>query len=260
VSAWLDSELIESQVEMIDGSQKEVKEAKEQIRDFILSDDFLVSYRSFELKLSTWTDRLMTLVEAVESGFSALGETGEPRLLGRGLSDRVESGDLTLMKGVLLCIAIIGSVLLVVFARVPWVVSLVVVLACLVCAFFDKIGDFVRSFFSHEEEEELVSTNALTASISENLDYIRRTYESARFLVKHQKSCSQVFNKQLSGVDDALFDREKQLLEDLPHDFIGRIDSISLSTNSVAFKCKFKLLSLRHKGPDKADASVKRNE
>lgn len=252
-------ETIQQEITAIDNAQKEAKESKCSLRDFILSDEFLTKYRKFDRLLSVWADTLMSLVGITSAPAGEQPEKKEPvNPLGEGMKTQVESSDITLAKAFVLVIVNLGVIILTIQMRyplmdengliidyvfgIPWVVPVITAVGSIILCFFQQVVSFVRDLL-RKEEKQPQSLDILTNKISENLSYMRNEYVKRRFLIKWQESDSRTVVRHNPKIDSALIDRTAQTLEEMPSDFMGRIDDISVECNNAAFNRKVILYS-----------------
>jgi hypothetical protein len=243
----IDAKSIQDQIKLLDKNIEKAALAKNALRDFVESTTFFNEYRIFDKLLSIWADTLLTLMESTGTSYAQSGmynpKTGFVDRNSFGLSN-IEQSDLTLTKAVVLAIGILGSVLLVVFANVSWVLAALTIFACLFFCFFRQILQGLQGL-SKKENDAMVPLNSLSGTISQSLTYMRGKYQSTRFLIKHQHENSRRLASRRGIVDPALYNRKAQAEEDLPHEFMSIIDTISVSVNTTVFQCKVTLLSLR---------------
>jgi hypothetical protein len=244
------ADTIQTEIAGIDKAQTEMKASKSNLRDFILSDELLKDHRKFNELLSKWTDNLMSLVEATGTPFPTepLQQTAK-NPLGEGIITQAEGMDLTLAKAIVLIIVNIAIVVLTIQMYhpvfdvetgqitgyafgIPWIVPVITVFASIALCFFQQIANFIRDL-AKKEKELPQSSNVLTNKIRESISYIRNEYVKRRFLLKFQDT-----PHKNPIIDDALVNREAQTLEEMPSDFLSRIDDISVECNDAAFNRK----------------------
>jgi hypothetical protein len=250
---------ISMQIASIDVSQKAMTDTKIALRKFVVpereevtgkmkSSRFLDDYDIFNQLLSKWADTLMTLVEATGKRFDFEGsqpnmfgvEGGQP--LGEGMVSRVEQSDLTLIKGVVLAVGILGAVLVSYLMKAPWTVPVIIIVAVFGLVFFKQISDTIHEWMKKPEKLS-DGTNSLGDDISDSLIYIRKRYVQKRFQIKHQYSNPKNLRHHDPQEDPALWDRRTQALETLPFEVMGRVDAISVKCNAAAFARKTVLYS-----------------
>lgn len=241
------------QIASINQSQAEMTSAKVALRELVVPERdekgkmkasrFLDDYDIFNLRLSRWADTLMTLMEATGKRFDFEGsqhsmfgaETGQP--FGEGMISRVEQSDLTMVKGAVLAVGILGAVLVSVLMKAPWTVPVIIITGVFSLVFFRQIADTIRDLMKKPEKLG-DGTNSLGDDISDSLIYIRKRYVQKRYQIKHQYSNPKMLANHDPQEDPALWDRRTQALETLPFEVMGRVDAISVKCNAVAFQRK----------------------
>lgn len=245
--------IIKKEIKAIDDAVVSSKNAKTKLRAFVLDKEaFLKEYLKFDLLLSEWADTLMTLVGVVGVPNTSPTVLSSQEKLEDELISPVESEEFTLTKGLVIAVAIFGSVFTCVFLQVKADQALVFVglttAGSLALAFFRSISDAVRGWLKKPEKPKSM-LNSMTNSIAEKISWMRDEYKQSRFLIKFQVTDPLYGSVEDPSEDAALFDREVQIKEDLPSTFISVIDGISVEMNTIAFDCKNRLLAYLNSVP-----------
>jgi hypothetical protein len=244
---------ISTQIASIDASQLEMAKTKVAFREFVVPERdsngkmklnrFLDDYDIFNSLLSKLADTLMTLVEATGTRFNFEGS--QPKGFGvegsqpirEGMITQIEQSDLTLIKGVVLAVGILGAVLVSYLMKAPWTVPVIIIVAVFGLVFFRQIADTIRDLMKKPEKLS-DGTNMLGDDIASSLRYIRTRYVQKRFLIKHQSSNPKNRANHDPQEDPALWDRRTQVLETLPFEIMDRVDAITVKCNAAAFERK----------------------
>jgi hypothetical protein len=236
---------IRLEIDGINTAQLNTKDNTKSLRDFVLSGiSFLEEYNKFDHLLSVWAEGLMSLVEATGTKFG-FGNSEVPYGVetpaGEGLT-KTEQSDMTLIKGAVLIVAILGTVFTTYLLKAPWTIALAVIAGVICLVFMRQIGDYIRELMQ-KPEDKIKENNGLSGEIAESVSYMRKRYVQKRFQIKFQYADPHRRNKHDPNDDKALYDRVTQTLETLPSEFMSRIDAITVKCNGVAFERKKVLYS-----------------
>ncbi len=244
---------IQNEIGTIDKAQASCDNSKRELREFILSDAFLEEPNKFHKLLSEWSDGLTTLVEATGTIFPGEGNLAKNVVpdggsLGAGMLSKVEGPDLTVVKGGVLIVAALASVLVTYLFHGSYIIPLLVIAAIIFLCFFQPIIGWIQSWLKKPVEERK-GLSTLTRTIGESISYMRNQYTQRRFLIKFQSSDPVMLAYHNPKDDPALFDRKTQTKETLPGEFLSRIDDISVECHSVVFSRKMELYAYLRSGP-----------
>ena len=204
------------------------------LRKFILSDDFLIKFREFERLLGDFEEKIITLVVEVENPVPELGIPPFEAV------KQLEQPPQSEMKwnwwrfaavafiNVISYVAVTERILSIPIFELILVMSIVMTLA-------PYLVTLVRGLWSREEEigEEKAESVRLEDWVQETIDMLREKYKSARFLIKVQTQTKENLPLQYTSlnIDEAMYDRNKQFLETLPHEFLSQLGKIRSACN-----------------------------
>jgi hypothetical protein len=211
----------------LDDCHQRLRESNSAMRLFILSDRFLADFIEFEKLLGDLQDKVVTLVEIVQTPVPGLppAETEAPE----EAEEEKEEGEFTLPRAAVVSAAILASIVGVYQNLIPPVVLIGVVASSIGLMFLPQIRSIIAGLRRREEEEEPASMR-LEDWINESLSKLRNLHMSARFLVKVQdqtKKTSPYYSE--LGLDEALYDRGRYFNETLPSEFLSRIGRIMVA-------------------------------
>jgi len=211
----------------LDDCHQRLRESNSAMRLFILSDRFLADFIEFETLLGDLQDKVVTLVEIVQTPVPGLppAEAEAPK----EAEEEKEEGEFTLPRAAVVSAAILASTVAVYQDLVPPVVLIGAVASSIGLMFLPQIRSIIAGLRRREEEEEPASMR-LEDWINESLSKLRNLHMSARFLVKVQDQTRKTspYYSEL-GLDEALYDRGRYFNETLPSEFLSRIGRIMVA-------------------------------
>ncbi len=217
--------------------------ALQKLRKFILSDDFLVKFRDFEDILGDFEDKIITLVVEVENPVPELGlppfEAVKQPPEGQPPQSEMKWNwwrfAAVAFINVISYVAVTERILSIPIFELILVMSIVMTLA-------PYLVTLVRGLWSREEEigEEKAESVRLEDWVQETIDMLREKYKSARFLIKVQTQTKENLPLQYTSlnIDEAMYDRNKQFLETLPHEFLSQLGKIRSACNKNCWQRK----------------------
>lgn len=200
------------------------------LRAFILSPTLLVEYTKFEDLLGDFQDKIVTLVEAVETpipGMPPYEAVKEPE----GEAEMAVEGKFSWWRAVAIVFAIVACYVAVEKGYLPSQFLALIIVLSIVLMFLPQILGLVRRLLQRGgEEEEKARGMRLEDWVHETLAKMRKKYTSARFLIKVQNQTAERLPQYRAlGVDEAMFNRSTYFKETLPHEFMSQIGEIEIA-------------------------------
>ena len=246
-----------TELDLLEERQRNLKESYEELRDFILSDDFLTKKADFEKKLSDFEDKVVSLVETVEAAPPIIIE-GQPQQQQQRAEVqreiREERMSSILVRAILVAVAIIAAGILEVRSQivvpvptvtngtvtsVPRVISTGyvppgtlqwVAIGTILVVSMPWIIDAARRLVEEARKEKLEIPELSVDWVHNNLDRIRQKYLAAWLLVKVQNQTKEDLPQyETMGLDEVLYSRIKYLSATLSTEFLSILGKIVIA-------------------------------
>jgi len=229
-------------------SHTTLRESNKKLRGFILSDRFLLEFIQFEHLLGDFQDKVITLVEIVQTPQPGLAETKTGKEETEEETEETEEGEkgvFTTPKAIIVAITMVASIVAVDRGLIPPVILTAVVFTSIGLMFLPQIRSVIAGMLHREEEDEGEAPSMkLEDWINESLSRIRDLYTSARFLTKVQDQTKETVPYYgVLGMDEALYDRRKYFNETLPSEFLSRIGKIMVACDKNVWARKSLLVN-----------------
>ena len=218
------------ELQKLDEARAAFIESLKALRAFILSPTLLVEYTRFEDLLGDFQDKIVTLVEAVETPIPGLPPYEAVKEL-EGEAEGATEGRFSWWRAVAIVFAIVACYVAVEKGYLPSQFLALTIVLSIVLMFLPQILGLVRRLLRRGgEEEEKARGMRLEDWIHETLAKMRRKYTSARFLIKVQnQTVDKLPQYRALGVNEAMFNRTQFFLETLPHEFMSQIGEIEIA-------------------------------
>ena len=248
-----------TELDILEDRQKELKESYTNLRNFILSDNFLVKKTDFEMKLSDFEDKVVSLVETVEAAPPIIIE-GQPQQQQQPVPAEMqreiheERMSSILVRAILVAVAIIAAGILEMRSQmvvpvptvtngtvtsVPTVVSTGyvppgtlqwVAIGTILIVSMPWIMDAARRLIEEARKEKPEIPELSVDWVHSNLDAIRQKYLAAWLLVKVQNQTKEDLPQyETMGLDEVLYSRIKYLSATLPTEFLSILGKIVIA-------------------------------
>jgi len=226
----LETATFSGELDKLDESRTAFMDSLKALREFILSAAFLVDYTRFESLLGDFQDKIVTLVEAVETPVPGLPPY-EAVKEGEGEESEVESGRWSWWRLVAVAFVNVATYVAVQQRILSFQFFEFVIVLSIVLMFLPQIQDLIRHFVGRgEEEEEKARGMRLEDWIHETLAKMRNKYRSARFLMKVQNQTGEMLPQYRAlGIDEAMYTRSAFFMETLPHEFMSQVGEIEIA-------------------------------
>jgi len=220
------------ELQKLDESRKAFMDSLKALREFILSVAFLIDYTKFESLLGDFQDKIVTLVEAVETPVSGLPPYEAVKEVEGEKEAEVASGRWSWWRFVAVAFVNVACYVAVEQRILSFQFFEFVIVLSIVLMFLPQVVDLIHHLFGRgeEEEEEKAQSMRLEDWIHETLAKMRAKYKSARFLIKVQNQTGDMLPQYRAlGVDEAMYNRSTFFNETLPHEFMSQIGEIEIA-------------------------------
>jgi len=239
------------ELERIEKARQDFLTALLALRKFILSAAFLVDFIQFETLLGDFEDKIVTLVVEVENPVEQLGlppyEAVKPASPEQLIAAPSQPGKWDWWRFAALIFVVVASYVAADNRVISFLFFEAILVSGLVLMFMPQIANLVHGLFRREEEEEAEKASSVRLEdwVQETVDSLRKTYRSARFLVKVQTQTKENLPQQYTSlnIDEAMYNRNKQFLETLPHDFNSQLGKIRAACDKNCWQRKQTVIS-----------------
>ena len=235
---------------LLEKKQAELREAYKNLVAFILSEKFLRVKTEFEKLLASFEEKVVALVEAIETAPPVVVEAPQTQQPAQTIQPQqvqaqqqpAVSATAVFAKALLVAVAILMVGVAAMKGYVPPESLNAVAICTVILVSLPSILEAVKKFAEREEEEEVkpVSVNW----VHRNLDYVRRKYLGAWLLVKVQNQTKKDLPQyEIMGLDEVLYNRYKYLSATMSTEFIGIIGKIMVACDRSLWLRKGVLIS-----------------
>jgi hypothetical protein len=235
----------------LDAIHVELKQSEKQLRNFILSDGFLIDYIKFEQLLGDFQDKVVTLVELAHEPqplTPQMQQALEKAEQGQQPIIQLPAGEktFTMEKALVIVAAVVSCGIAVQSNMLPPIVLIIVIAAGVAFTFWPQVRELILTLLEKKakKEEEPAPSVKLEDWINESLAKIRNLYTSARLLMKVQNQTLESLPQYRAlGLDETLVSREKYFKETLPSEFLSRIGRIMVACDKHLWARKTLLIN-----------------
>ena len=236
------------ELDLLEKRYAELKKIREELVDFIESEEFLRAKEKFEKLLASFEEKIASLVEAVETAPPVVVEAPQTQQPAQTIQPQqvqtqpAVTATAVFSKALLVAVAILMVGVAAMKGYVPPESLNCVAIATVTLVSLPSILETVRKFAESKAEEEMKPVNIHW--VHRNLSYIRWRYLGAHLLIKIQNQTRKDLPQYaIMGMDEALYNREKYLRITLSTEFTGIISKIVVACDVTFWLRKRVLIS-----------------
>jgi len=238
----------------LDESHAQLKQSEKELREFILSDEFLEDFNRFQKLIGDFQSKVIGFIETVEKIPEAITEQIRERLKEKGeeetreiqqtLEKLAKESWLTLEKAIIIVAAIVAMGMAVIKGYLEGIWLAGAITFTLLIIFWPQLHAIVQSVSQKPKEEEKPLTGAkLESWVRRTISIIRRRYEATYFLVRVQvQTAKDLPHYNVLGYDEVLYVRKKQAAITLRSEILSRIGEIMIECDRNLWQRKSVLI------------------
>lgn len=247
---------LKNELEILEVSHEELKESHKKLREFILSDEFLVDYNKFEEKIGEFQEKIVTLVEAMSPSPTSAQVTQTqsiqpPQPIQTQLSlppQEIQQFQEERHVWAKIIVATLSLVIVGVTVHqgyVPPETLQWAVAGTLLLLFLPRILSVISTIVHQgKKEEEKAPSVKLEEWIHARLRWIRERHFKAWTAIRGEKPVAEMLGEyEILSVDPVVYDKKEYFKKRLAFEFLSAIGEIMAACNTNVWTRKSIVIS-----------------